>query len=168
MEHSGAPETLAPHQVIAERVRDLRKGRGWSAERLAEEMAAVGIPWTRAVVTKLETKRRPGVSIEEVFALAYVLSVAPIHLMVPPLDAEDLTPYRITPEGPNTVPSFARAWIRGHSPIGEVDAKRYFAEVPDSEWKPPADQWTPENIERQSAAVRPIRPDRREGDDGER
>lgn len=150
-DHSGA---RGPHQVIAERVKSLRKGRGWSAEKLAEEMSAVGVPWTRVVVTKLETGRRPGVSVEELLALAYILSVAPIHLMVQPSGADDVdTQYQVTPSGPRTVPSMARAWIRGQSPIGEVDAKRYFAEVPDSEWEPPASLWTPENVERQSMSV---------------
>jgi len=107
------------------------------------------------VVTKLENGRRASVTVEELLALAYVLSVAPVHLIVPPLDAEasERTPYRVIPAGNPTVPSFARAWIRGQTPIGTVDAKRYFSEVPDSEWSPPGGQWTPENIERQGAAV---------------
>ena len=39
--------------------------------------------WTRIVVTKLETGRRQSVSVEELLALAYVLNVAPVHLLVP-------------------------------------------------------------------------------------
>lgn len=155
------PVPLAPHEVIAERVKTLRKGRGWSAELLAEKMSGVGIPWSRVVVAKLETGRRPGVSVEEFLALAYVLEVAPVHLVVPPLDAEDSdrTPYQLMPNGPVSAPSAVRAWIRGQMPIGSVSARRYFTEVPDGEWSPPAWQWSPENIDAQSRAV---------GDDGER
>lgn len=51
--------------VIAERIRHLRKRRGWSAEKLAEEMTAVGVPWERMVVTKLENGRRASVPADE-------------------------------------------------------------------------------------------------------
>jgi transcriptional regulator with XRE-family HTH domain len=147
-------------------MRDLRDGRGWSAQRLAEEMTKVGIPWDRSIVANIENGRRASVSVEELLALAYVLSVAPVHLVIPPVDADDSdrTPYRIVPSSEWTsTPSVARAWIRGQTPLRGVDARRYFSEVPDSEWQPPDWQWTPENIEKQSRAVRPAR-----GDDGER
>lgn len=135
MEHSEAA-ALKPHEVIADRVKALRKGRGWSAERLAEAMAAVGIPWTRVVVTKLETGRRPGVSVEELFALAFVLDVAPVHLLVP-IDAEAKAPYRVTPEVDPAAAWYVRRWIRGEHPITGVDKRRYFAEIPEDEWRPP-------------------------------
>ena len=157
MEHDELA-SRGPHEVIAERVRELRKGRGWSAERLAEEMTAVGVPWSRVVVTKLETGRRPGVSVEELFALAFVLEVAPVHLVVPTAKESERMLYRITPAGPRSFPSFVRAWIRGQTPIGKVDARRYFSEVPESEWPPPP-EWTPELIEQQSRAIRRVRGD---------
>lgn len=130
-------QPLTPHRAIAGRVKQLRKGRGWSAQRLAEEMAKVGIPWDRSIVANLENGRRAGVSVEELFALAYVLSVAPVHLVVPPLGVDDPTPYRVVPVGPETEPAHARLWIRGKSVVGDVDPKRYFSEVPDSEWTHP-------------------------------
>jgi transcriptional regulator with XRE-family HTH domain len=150
-----------PTEVIAERMRELRNGRGWSAQRLAEEMTKVGIPWDRSIVANIENGRRASIAIEEVLALAYVLSVAPVHLIVPPVDGEatDLL-YRVAPEVATTTPGFARAWIRGQTPIGKVSARRYFSEVPESEWQPPPGQWSPDNIERQSRIV--------EGNDGAR
>jgi hypothetical protein len=101
-------------------------------------MAAVGVPWERMVVTKLETGRRPNVSVEEMLALAYVLDVAPVHLLVP-IDDADETRYRIVPAGPSIRLETARAWIRGFQPIkvgphGIVDARNYFSEVPASEY----------------------------------
>jgi hypothetical protein len=115
-------------------------------------MTAAGVKWDRSIVTNLELGRRAGVSVEELFALAYVLSVAPVHLLVP-IDAEEVTPYRVTPVGNPFGAWFVRAWVRGQTPIGHVDARRYFAEVPEREWEPPASMWTPETIERQSRAV---------------
>jgi len=160
MEHNAG--ALSPTAVIAARVRELRQRNGWTADQLAERMTAEGVPWSRIVVTKLETGRRPSVSAEELLTLAYVLSVAPVHLLVPTADRDESGEhvlYRVTPNGPTSVPSFVRAWVRGQTPIAKVVARRYFSEVPESEWEPPTDQWTPENIERQSRAV---------GDGGER
>lgn len=131
----GSPELQKPNQVIAARVRELRRARGWTADQLAEQMKAAGFSWSRIVVTKLETGRRPAVSVEEFLALAYVLDVAPVHLLVPPntLDAR----YQVTPDGVEADPDEVRAWIRGQRPIGLVSPRRYFAEVPDVEWVPP-------------------------------
>ncbi|WP_280837575.1 helix-turn-helix transcriptional regulator [Micromonospora sp. A200] len=148
-------------------MRDLRKGRGWSAQRLAEEMTRVGISWDRSIVANLESGRRRAVSVEEWLALSFVLDVAPVHLLVPPTD--DQRPatggfVEVQPVGTvTTTPGFMRAWVRGQTPISTVDARRYFSEVPESEWQVPAGQWTPENIERQSDAVRGAK-ERRDGD----
>src|SRR5438105_11407018 len=92
MEHTPAPPR--PTAVIAAKVFELRKGRGWSADELAVRMTAAGIAWTRLVVTKLETGRRKSVSVEELLALAYVLDVAPLHLMIP---WDDDAPCQVTP-----------------------------------------------------------------------
>lgn len=144
-----------PTRVIAQRVKDLRKRQKLTAEQLADRMREVGVPFDKTVIANLETGRRRFVTVQELLALAYVLSVAPVHLLVPPLDAaeSDQAPYSITPEGPTSVPSFMRAWIRGQTPIGRVDARQYFSEVPEAEWSPPAGTWTPETIERQGRAV---------------
>jgi hypothetical protein len=71
--------------VMAEVTRlRLAKTPKWSAERLAEEMAAVGIPWTRDAVVNLENGRRKRLAAHELLALAYVLDVAsPVDLLVP-------------------------------------------------------------------------------------
>lgn len=120
-----------PTRVVAERVRELRKRHGWSAERLAGEMKAVGIPWERMVVTKLETNRRSSVTLEELLALAYVLDVAPVHLLVPVNGDE---PYEPIPGLPVRL-DLARKWIRGQHPIGDVDLRIYGSEVPAEEFQ---------------------------------
>ncbi|MEU1813432.1 helix-turn-helix transcriptional regulator [Micromonospora aurantiaca (nom. illeg.)] len=135
-------EIAGPTQVIRLRVRELRAKQGWSAERLAAEMTKVGVAWTRVVVTKLETGRRPDISVVELLALAFVLDVAPIHLLVPVADGHVL--YRVTPEL-STPADQAREWVRGRSPMPGQDPRRYFAEVPEREWQPPS--WSAEQAE---------------------
>jgi len=67
------PPTLA--EEIARRVKELRAERSWSQAQLAEEMHALGFPWTRMTVTEIEGPRRRTVSVEELFGLAYVFDV---------------------------------------------------------------------------------------------
>ncbi|MFI7607664.1 helix-turn-helix domain-containing protein [Micromonospora sp. NPDC049366] len=123
--------SATPHRVIADRVRELRKGRGWSAQRLAEELARVGTPWDRSVVANLENGRRASVSVEELFALAYVLDVAPVNLMVP--TEQDPPPYAPTP-GLAISAEDAREWIRGRKPVGEQDMDTYFSKIAGSDF----------------------------------
>ncbi|MGP4092758.1 helix-turn-helix domain-containing protein [Streptomyces sp. KR55] len=145
---------------VAERVQQVRKKRGWTVKQLAERCAELGAPeLTAQALYNLENgrrddsgRRRRDVTVDELLKLAYVLSVAPVHLLVPPVDGDAVVPYRFI-EGVTTTPGFARAWIRGQSPIGRVVAREYFSEVPDSEYQVPEWQWTPQNIEGQSRAV---------------
>ncbi|MEU2625750.1 hypothetical protein [Kitasatospora sp. NPDC007106] len=133
-----------------------------TAKALAEECAKLGLPGlTAQALSNIESgrrgpdgRRRRDVTVDELFGLAFALSVAPVHLLVPPVDGEEVALYRVVPAGNPTTPGFARAWIRGQSPIGNVDARWYFSEVPSSEWTPPASQWSAANIEAQSDAVR--------------
>lgn len=125
-------------------MRELRSRHGWTGQRLAEEMTKVGISWDRSVVTALETGRRQSVSVEELLALAYVLSVAPVHLLVPPVSQEQLRAarslYAVAPRAaaPTAV---IREWIRGRAPIGNTDARMYFGEAPVDEFTAP--KWEP-------------------------
>lgn len=120
-----------PTAAIAARVRQLRIRHGWTAEALARMMAAVGVPWTRIVVTKLETGRRPSVSVEELLALATVLHVAPINLMLP-IDAGEQA-IAVTPARSRSAAE-VREWIRGRSPLPGQDPRVYFSEVPPTEF----------------------------------
>lgn len=127
-------EATTPHRAIADRVRELRKKRGWSAAHLAAELAKAGIPWDRSIVAKFENGQRASLSVEELLALAYVLSVAPVHLMVP--IADDDEPYEVVP-GVARRRETIRAWIRGlEEPFG--DPRIYAAEAPEHEKRPDA------------------------------
>ncbi|NUV63248.1 helix-turn-helix domain-containing protein [Streptomyces sp. CAI-85] len=147
--------------VVAERIAEVRRKRGMNVKQLAERCAELGAPeLTAHTLYNLESgrrdkdgRRRREVTVDELLKLAYVLSVAPVHLLVPPVDGNEVVPYQFI-EGVTTTPGFARAWIRGQTPIGRVVARDYFSEVPDSEFEVPRGQWTPESIEAQSDAVR--------------
>lgn len=76
-------DSLTPTSVVAARVREMRSAKQWSAQRLAEEMAELGVDWNRGVVAKLETGRRESVSVAELMALACVFDVSPIALLLP-------------------------------------------------------------------------------------
>lgn len=123
--------------MIADRVRQLMNAKGWTAQQLVDELAKVGIEWTRLVVANLLVKkperRRRYVTVDEWLALAYVLDVAPIHLMIP-IDGEDEM-YAVTPEA-SPAAGQARAWIRGQMPLGDQDPRVYFSSVPAAEFTP--------------------------------
>lgn len=130
------PEPRRPHQVIAQRVREVRSARGLTAAQLGEKMTEAGIRWDRNVVASLENGRRAAVSVEELLALAAVLEVAPVHLIVP-LDDDGWI--CVTPEAAARN-SYARAWIRGNSALPGTDERKFFSEVPEAEWRQRAEQ----------------------------
>lgn len=125
---------MNPTEAVVSRMRELRKKRGMTAEQLGAAMTGAGIPWNAGVVTKLETNRRKSVSVDELMALAYVLDVAPVHLLVPVDDSVEYQPF------PQHIPYPAkhiRGWVRGHVGIGDTDTRAYYSEVPAREWPPP-------------------------------
>ena len=130
------PEPRRPHQVIAQRVREVRSARGLTAAQLGEKMTEAGLRWDRNVVASFENGRRAAVSVEELLALAAVLEVAPVHLIVP-LDDDGwiyLTPEAAARNG------YARAWIRGNRALPGTDARKFYSEVPEAEWRQQAEQ----------------------------
>jgi transcriptional regulator with XRE-family HTH domain len=130
------------HPLIAERVKKLRVDRGLSAQRLADELNKVGIPWERMVVTKLENGRRASVSVEELWALAYVLDVAPIDLVQIQQDGfVSITPDLAIPADE------ARAWARGDEPAPGQDPRSFFSEARDTP------SMSPIEIARKSARI---------------
>lgn len=118
-------------------MRESRVSKGLSAEKLAEQMRELGVPFDKTVVANLETGRRRFVTVQEALALSYVLDIALVHLIVPTDDEE--TPVRITPVGPEVRPDIARGFIRGQEAVGDVDVRRYATQVPKHEFGP--DRW---------------------------
>lgn len=152
------PDPTRPTDVVASRVREVRKKRGWSAQRLAEELGRAGLKWDRSIVANLESGRRANVSVEELLTLAYVLDVAPVHLLVP-LDGGA---YSVTPSWVVLNGSVVREWIRGNSPLPSSNAKNYFGEVPDDEWRSP--QWSQADVDKQTEVIEWVRRTRPQGE----
>lgn len=77
-------------------------------------MTAHGVKWSRVVVAKLETGRRPGVNVEELLALAVVLGVSPLTLILPPEQGDG--DVQVTPEC--SAPwELAWRWAVGEQPL---------------------------------------------------
>jgi transcriptional regulator with XRE-family HTH domain len=81
--------TLPPSRVVGLRVRETRKDRQWTQERLAQELREVGIRIGQTDVARLE--KLPGdkghdprsVTLEDWLALAFVLDIPPLALLLP-------------------------------------------------------------------------------------
>jgi transcriptional regulator with XRE-family HTH domain len=106
-ETAGRDEGAAQTRLIMKAIPARRKALGWSAEGLAAEMNAAGVPWNANIVANLELGRRKSLRVHELLTLAYVLDVPPIELLVPPGNRYPATP-RIT-----VTSAIARAWIKG-------------------------------------------------------
>ena len=72
----------AKSEQLAHRIHTLRVVWGWSADRLAEEAAQYGVPWTRSVVTNIENNRRDAVTVDELFAVAAAFGIPPMTFFV--------------------------------------------------------------------------------------
>lgn len=99
-------------RVIATQMRQHREQRGFSAARLARAMTEAGIPWDRSIVANLENGRRAAVSIDELFALAYVLAVPPTLLLFPLGQRDEVE----IVDGVAVHPDLARKWFEGQEP----------------------------------------------------
>jgi transcriptional regulator with XRE-family HTH domain len=133
----------SPDRSVRARVAELRKQRGWTAQELADRCKAVGASeLNRSVIANIESGRRKYVTVDEAAVLAYVLNVAPLHLLVPievkdNVDGRNVDAHRYlaTPDRFLTIGQ-AREWFRGnYSPPGQ-DPRLYFSQVPREEWKP--------------------------------
>jgi hypothetical protein len=133
-----------PSDVVAARVREVRKRRDLTTAQLAARCAGLGAPQlTTQAIYKIEGQResatRPArrVTVDELLALALALDVAPVHLMVPVDDSAE--PYHVTA----TVAagrSRVRGWIRGHALLERFPragaSRDFYSEQPeeDVEW----------------------------------
>jgi transcriptional regulator with XRE-family HTH domain len=129
-----------PSEVVGERVRQLRKRRGWSIEQLAERCVEVGAPQlTVPALYVIESgrrekgtnRRRRNVTVDEWLALALAFEVAPIVLAVPE-ESSDI--YQVTEGSDPMVMAWAvYYWIIGSRPLIPLDADidRYITERPD-------------------------------------
>lgn len=120
---------LTAARVFGRRVREARERRGWSQETLAHRLTELEYPTDRTAVSKIEKGRRKNAGIEDVLAYAAALEIAPVHLIVPRDDEEDVgvTPQLVLPA------PLARAWIRGVVTLPDGDPVSHFAGMPVAE-----------------------------------
>lgn len=126
--------------IVAERVQQVRKRRGWTVKQLAERCAEIGAEeLTAQALYNIGNGRRDEaghrrrfVTVDEVVALALALDVAPVHLVIPP-DAADEDEYRITPTSVVSVRD-VRAWFRGYYPVLGRSVRDFHGEAPESEY----------------------------------
>ena len=121
-------EPRCPAEIVARRVVEARKSLGWTQAKFAERLREIGYVKSRSTLTKLEGGQYRGVSVDDLFALAAALGVAPVHLLVP---LEDDATVAVAPRVNFPAP-LARAWIRGTaSPpmLPDVDLRQ----IPESE-----------------------------------
>ncbi|MER5821182.1 hypothetical protein ABT086_02475 [Streptomyces mirabilis] len=131
---------LTVSDIVAERVQQVRKRRGWTVKQLAERCAEIGAEeLTAQALYNIGNgrrdeagQRRRFVTVDEVAALALALDVAPVHLVIPP-DAADADEYRITPTSVVSVRD-VRAWFRGYYPVLGRSVRDFHSEVPESEY----------------------------------
>lgn len=84
-------------------------------------------------------RRRREITVDELLIFAYVLDVAPVHLLVPitEMDYPYVPKERMDHERSwivGTLTGWVREWIRGNRPMPATDARLYFSEVPEAEW----------------------------------
>lgn len=111
---------LRPGQILATRVREARKRRGWRQQDLADRLAKIGhrhMP--RTTIAKIEQGgvRADRAQLWEVMALAAALGVPPVHLITPDDDGA-IVQITAKIEAPAIV---ARGWIRGERPLNPDD-----------------------------------------------
>src|SRR6476661_87362 len=70
-------------RITGRQVRRYREATGMSAQRLADTLTAMGMPYTRTQVTNLEAKRRSTITVSEILMFAAALKVAPGLLLFP-------------------------------------------------------------------------------------
>jgi transcriptional regulator with XRE-family HTH domain len=131
----GGIVTTTPSDIVAKRVREVRRRRSLSVAQLAQRCAELGMPeLTEQALYNLEAgradkrgRRRRAVTVDELLALALALHVAPVHLLVPTENSD--AGYKVTPNV--TVDSdHARAWIRGFAGLEGTDLRGFYFEVP--------------------------------------
>ena len=123
----GTDENLIqPGRLFAERLREARKSRGFSLERLAATMKDEGLPIGKASLVRIENGSR-AVTLDEAIGLATVLDTSLAHMMTPPegawlsprkgwgVDSSSLRPFLLTgfgvPPDPETRRTKKRVWM---------------------------------------------------------
>lgn len=135
-----------PSEVVASRVKEIRRRRGMTVAQLAARMEELGMPGlTEQALYNLEAgrpdprgRRRRAISIDETVALALALDVLLLDLLAPANDHPDLI---ISTTGTMTATRVEfRQWARGEQPLPGQDERLAYAELPPEEWRQALDR----------------------------
>jgi len=88
---------------LARRLTEERQARGWSQERLAREVTAVGVPLPQSAISKIE-KPAPGgrraITVQEAIGFSIVFDVPLLELLLPANARDQVQDLRAFAEGP--------------------------------------------------------------------
>ena len=76
-------EKLRPSEVFAHRLREKRKDRGLTQQRLADMLTEAGVPMSKTALLGIERGTR-GLSLDEAIGITTVLNAVPAHMLTPP------------------------------------------------------------------------------------
>jgi transcriptional regulator with XRE-family HTH domain len=124
---------MTPTEVVAKRVAEIRRRRGWSQEELARRLRSRGFTgMDRSILSKLETGERRDVSVAEVFALAAALETQVLSLAIPGGEDE----VEVAPTTEPLTRSSLRGWMTGWEPLpgaGLEEREHYVEDLPREE-----------------------------------
>lgn len=110
-------------QAVADQVRTLRVRSGSGSQQdLADRLG-----WNQSTVARVESGKR-AITVDELFALAVALDVAPVELLSASFD-----PTNVPVAGTGLTPAEAREWVKGERPLPGGDEGRYWTNVPADE-----------------------------------
>lgn len=129
------PAALTPSSVVAQRLKEARRRRGWTAKQLADQCAKAGATYlTAAVLANIESgrpdlngKRRRDITVDELLLMAFVLDVAPIYLMGLPASTAGASAVEVTPNRSVGDPDELLRWLRGDQALPGTDARLYYS-----------------------------------------
>lgn len=107
-----------------------REYRRLSQTELCEKVGQLGVPLHQSVLARMENGDRP-IRVDELFAVAAALDVAPVFLLSGDLVGEDV---QVTPTK-RRASWWVRSWVSGQAPLddGEEQRRAYLDLVPDQE-----------------------------------
>lgn len=116
-------------EVFVRRIREVRGARGWSQQRLSDELKALGWPLAQSTIAKIESgaTRARNISVEDAMAVCAALGVSPLDMLVlrEPSDRFAVTPELVTTAGS------VRKWWRGEWRLRDGDDPQfYFSQAP--------------------------------------
>src|SRR4051812_33748181 len=81
---------LTASQIFSRRLREVRDFHGWTQEQLSAHLRAADVNFSQETIAKLEkdTTRADHLTVNELLAISFALSVSPIF-MIAPLDARE-------------------------------------------------------------------------------